>query len=120
MNTKERLKSYMQEVGEAGRREMSAAVGVSHVMTGRLVQELVGEGILKECGMAPSGGGRPEVRYRYNGTHSTVFLFRAEEEGAVFCGTLEQLDMNGRVLAEKSAQSLLQLRSLPLKMLLQV
>lgn len=104
MNTKERLKSYMQEVGEAGRREMSAAVGVSHVMTGRLVQELVGEGILKECGMAPSGGGRPEVRYRYNGTHSTVFLFRAEEEGAVFCGTLEQLDMNGRVLAEKSAR----------------
>lgn len=104
MNTKERLKSYMQEVGEAGRREMSAAVGVSHVMTGRLVQELVGEGILKECGMAPSGGGRPEVRYRYNETHSTVFLFRPEEEGTVHHGILEQLDMNGRVLAEKSAR----------------
>lgn len=104
MNTKERLQRYMQEVGEAGRREMSAAVGVSHVMTGRLVRELVEEGILKECGLAPSGGGRPEVRYRYNGGHGTVFLFRPEEEGPVHHGILEQLDMKGRVLAEKSAR----------------
>lgn len=104
MNTKERLQRYMQEIGEAGRREMSAAVGVSHVMTGRLVRELVKEGILKECGMAPSGGGRPEVRYRYNGTHSTVFLFRPEKEDSVHRSILEQLDMNGRVLEEKSAR----------------
>lgn len=104
MNAKERLKRYMQEAGEAGRREMSAAVGVSHVMTGRLVRELAEEGILKECGMAPSGGGRPEVRYRYNGTHGTVFLFRPEEDGTVHHSILEQLDMNGRVLAEKSAR----------------
>lgn len=104
MNAKERLQRYMQEAGEAGRREMSAAVGVSHVMTGRLVRELVEEGILKECGMAPSGGGRPEVRYRYNGTHGTVFLFRPEEAGTVHHGILELLDMNGRVLAEKSAR----------------
>ena len=104
MNTKERLQRYMQEVGKAGRREMSAAVGVSHVMIGRLVRELIEEGILTECGMAPSGGGRPEVRYRYNSAHGTVFLFRSEEEESVHRGILEQLDMNGRVLEEKSAR----------------
>ena len=103
MKAKERLQRYMQEAGEAGRQEMSAAVGVSHVMTGRLVRELVEEGILQESGLAPSGGGRPEVRYRYNGAHGTVFLFRPEEEGAVHRGILEQLDMNGRVLVEKTA-----------------
>lgn len=104
MNTKERLQRYMQEVGEADRREMSAAVGVSHVMTGRLVRELVEEGILKECGMGPSGGGRPGIRYRYNGTHGTVFFFRLEEEDSVHRGILEQMDMNGRVLEEKTAR----------------
>lgn len=104
MNTKRRLQRYMQEVREAGRREMSAAVGVSHVMTGRLVRELEEEGILKACGMGSSGGGRPEVRYRYNGAHGTVILFRLEEEDSAHRGILEQLDMNGRVLEEKSAR----------------
>ncbi len=104
MSTKKRLHRYMQEVGEAGRREMSAAVGVSHVMAGRLVKELVEEGILKECGTAPSGGGRPEVRYRYNGAHGTVILFRLEEEDTTQRGILEQLDLKGRILEEKSAR----------------
>lgn len=92
----------MQEVGEAGRREMSAAIGVSHVMIGRMVQRLTEEGVLKETGYAPSGGGRPEKRYRYNGAHACVLLFRMNEEEKR--GTLELLDMQGRLLEQQSAR----------------
>lgn len=102
MNTIDRLTQYMQEVGEAGRREMSAAIGVSHVMIGRMVQRLTEEGVLKETGYAPSGGGRPEKRYRYNGAHACVLLFRMNEEENR--GTLELLDMQGRLLEQQSAR----------------
>lgn len=102
MNTIDRLTQYMQEAGEAGRREMSAAIGVSHVMIGRMVQRLTEEGVLKETGYAPSGGGRPEKRYRYNGAHACVLLFRMNEEENR--GTLELLDMQGRLLEQQSAR----------------
>ncbi len=102
MNTIDRLTQYMQEVGEAGRREMSAATGVSHVMIGRMVKRLTEEGVLKETGYAPSGGGRPEKRYRYNGAHACVLLFRMNEEENR--GTLELLDMQGRLLEQQSAR----------------
>lgn len=102
MGAREKLLSYMQESGETGRREMAAAVGVSHVMIGRLVKQLEAEGILSEAGMAPSGGGRPEKRYRYNGTHACALLFRLEEANNI--GTLELLDMQGRLMEQKSAR----------------
>lgn len=102
MTAIDRLTQYMQEAGEAGRREMSAAIGVSHVMIGRMVQRLTEEGVLKETGYAPSGGGRPEKRYRYNGAHACVLLFRMNEEENR--GTLELLDMQGRLLEQQSAR----------------
>ena len=102
MGARETLLSYMQETGEAGRRDMAAAVGVSHVMIGRLVRQLEAEGVLRDIGTAPSGGGRPERRYRYNGAHACVLLFRMEEEENR--GTLELLDMQGRLLEQKSAR----------------
>ncbi len=102
MSTRDDLLVYMQEAKEAGRREMAAAVGVSHVMIGRLVRQLEHEGILREIGLAPSGGGRPEKRYRYNGAHGHVLLFR--QEGAENRGHLELLDMQGRLLEHRTAR----------------
>ena len=102
MDTRETLLRYMQEAGEAGRRDMAAAVGVSHVMIGRMVRQLEAEGVLRDIGTAPSGGGRPERRYRYNSDHACVLLFRLEGEEKR--GTLELLDMQGRLLEQKSAR----------------
>ena len=102
MRAIDRLTQYMQERGEAGRQEMAAAVGVSHVMVGRLVQQLTTEGVLQETGYASSGGGRPEKRYRYNSAHASVLLFRMDEEENR--GTLELLDMQGRLLEQQTAR----------------
>lgn len=92
---------HMQEAGKAGRPEIAAATGLSHVMVRRIVQQLCAEGLLTEAGYEESRGGRKSVLYRYEANHAVAALFRLIRNGTDYTGTLEYVDLQGNIKLQR-------------------
>lgn len=63
-STRERIFTLLRGRGEATRQEIAAALALSMPTTLQSVSELVGSGLLEECGAAESSGGRKAKKLR--------------------------------------------------------
>lgn len=62
---KKQIRDVLIRCGTAAKPDLAEVTGLSVVTVGSLVMEMLESGEVKEAGMAPSGGGRPSVLYRY-------------------------------------------------------
>lgn len=104
MTSTEKIRQIMRERGSATRPELAKAAGVSTVMVGKVISQLMERGEVKESGLVPSGGGRPVMRYEYNAGYGTNVLIEGVMEGVTWRIRIQYLDSQGKVLAEEEAR----------------
>lgn len=95
----EKIRGILRGGAVATRPELARLAGISPVMAGRIMARLCRSGEAEEAGSAPSGGGRPVMRYRAAADYGTLGLFHAYPdtgENHLLRGQLHIIDMRGR------------------------
>ena len=90
-----RVLQALQARGTATRPQLATATGLSLVMVNRVMADLCRNGMIKEVGEAPSGGGRKALQYCLRSDGAYHALIRMEREGNLLRGVLEELDGTG-------------------------
>lgn len=104
MNSKARIKRYMQQARRATRPQIAAAVGLSQVSTNATVAALEKEGVLLAGARIASGGGRPVQEYIFNEKHAVVALITATPEAHCTVLRCELLDLHGQLIEQREAR----------------
>lgn len=79
---KRQLRRVLRQCGEATKPELAERTGLSVVTINSLLEDLLEDGEVVPAGLAPSGGGRPSMLYRYRPDYRyTVILYGHQSEG---------------------------------------
>ncbi len=95
------IRAALKECKTATKPELSHRTGLSVVTVGSLLAELIREGEVEEAGMAPSGGGRPGLVYRYRNDFRCALLLYGHQRNNRNLIHVSVIDLAGTCLWRK-------------------
>ncbi|MCZ8520839.1 ROK family transcriptional regulator [Paenibacillus caseinilyticus] len=99
------VRRVLKEKGQATKRELAQATGLSAVTVGTLLQDLTERGEVQEAERVSSGGGRPAQLYAYNPDYAlALILFPYETKGDTRIRSTV-VNLSGKTISETDART---------------
>ena len=95
------IRAALKECKTATKPELSHRTGLSVVTVGSLLAELIRDGEVEEAGMAPSGGGRPGLSYRYRNDFRCALILYGHQRNNRNLIHVRVVDLAGKCLWRK-------------------
>ncbi|WP_426445729.1 ROK family protein [Paenibacillus sp. S-38] len=94
------VRRALKEKGQAAKRDLALATGLSTVTVGTLLQELAARGEVQEAELASSAGGRPAQLFEYNGDYALALILFPHEVKGVIRIRCTVVNLLGRVVSD--------------------